>query len=347
MKRITFIFIFSLIINQLIGQDIHFSEFNLFPLQTNPGQTGLFSGEERIALIYKNQWESFGAPYKTYAISIDGKIKKKKWKNGCLGIGLFIFNDKAGTSEWKATQASASISGMVVLNKHQIMSGGIQGGYSYQNIGNTDLRWGNQYDGMNYNPSLESEQINRNSFGYADFSTGLAWYYMKSAATLSSNDNIWFNAGVGFLHGNHPNIEFQNVTDEKFKSKFILTGCGHIGLKNTNFGLRPNLFYAHQGNFNEINIGLMFRYMVREESKYTGFIKTSAFSFGSYYRYRDAIIPAVFLEYDKYALGISYDITLSKLTSANNGRGGIEVFLQFINPSPFRKAGIINCPVFQ
>ena len=178
MKRKTFIFIFNLIICQLFGQDIHFSEFNLLPLQSNPAQTGLFNGDERVALIYKNQWESFGTPYKTYALSIDGKVKKKKWKNGSLGIGLFLFNDKAGSSEWKTTQVAALISGMIVLNKHQVISGGIQGGYTYQNIGNTDLRWGNQYDGMNYDPSLEGEQIYRNSFGYADFSTGLAWYYM-------------------------------------------------------------------------------------------------------------------------------------------------------------------------
>lgn len=90
-----------------------------------------------------------------------------------------------------------------------------------------------------------------------------------------------------------------------------------------------------QGKSNEIFLGSLFKYILKEDSKYTGNIKASAVSLGIFYRNKDALIPTFFFEIGQYSLGLSYDINTSALKQASNGRGGFEISLRFINPNPF------------
>ena len=71
------------------------------------------------------------------------------------------------------------------------------------------------------------------------------------------------------------------------------------------------------------------------DSRYTGNKTASSISFGTYYRYADAIITYFNIDYKKQlSIGISYDINVSKLKIASNLRGGAEVTLIYIiNPA--------------
>ena len=73
-----FIILFS-IIGKGYGQDIHFSQFFQAPLKVNPGLTGVFNGDQRAFFHYRDQWKGF-APYKTYSLSLDAGLMKKKLK---------------------------------------------------------------------------------------------------------------------------------------------------------------------------------------------------------------------------------------------------------------------------
>jgi len=76
--------------------------------------------------------------------------------------------------------------------------------------------------------------------------------------------------------------------------------------------------------------------MLTEQSHYTGFMKESALTIAASYRVGDAFIPNVMLEISNFAVGVGYDVNVSGLNVASDGRGGIELFLRYINPSPFR-----------
>jgi hypothetical protein len=86
-------------------------------------------------------------------------------------------------------------------------------------------------------------------------------------------------------------------------------------------------------------VGSNFRYQLREESKYTGYVKGSAVSLGVFYRNKDAVISSFLFEFSHYAIGISYDSNISNLKTASQGRGGIEISLRFLNPNPFMSKG--------
>ncbi|MBL7898554.1 MAG: type IX secretion system membrane protein PorP/SprF, partial [Crocinitomicaceae bacterium] len=59
------------------AQDIHFSQFDMAPLQQNPAMAGALYGVE-ANINYKDQWRTVGAPYKTFAFGYDMRLTKKR-----------------------------------------------------------------------------------------------------------------------------------------------------------------------------------------------------------------------------------------------------------------------------
>ena len=55
-RRFILLFVISNIHFLLNGQDIHHSQFYTAPLNLNPGLTGIFNGDQRLALNYRRQW---------------------------------------------------------------------------------------------------------------------------------------------------------------------------------------------------------------------------------------------------------------------------------------------------
>ena len=97
----------------------------------------------------------------------------------------------------------------------------------------------------------------------------------------------------------------------------------------------PSVLYMRQGPNQEITFGSSFRFMLREDSKYTGFVKQAAISVGGLYRFGDAAIITSYLEMANYGIGFSYDFNLSDLRTASSFQGGFELSLRYTTPNPF------------
>lgn len=325
-------------ISVISGQDIHFSQFDNTPLIINPALTGMFKGDHRVLLNYKDQWRSMGAPYKTYAISYDMVLFRKKWEKSYLGGGFYVFNDKAGDSKFNTTQFNLSLSGIVPLNNHHKVSAGLQGGFAQRSVDYSNVTTDNQFvDGKHDPDQPVGETDNYNTSAFGDFTAGISWSYIKNEKYITANDQFKADAGIAVFHINKPRQEFYSFVTEKLYTKLVMHGSTYIGLKNTKITLLPSVLFIKQGPSIEVNFGGMVRYRMKEGSKYTGFIKESAVSFGGYYRAGDALIPAFMLEIANFAVGISYDINVSGLKVATAGNGGIEISLRYLNPNPFKK----------
>ena len=131
-------------------------------------------------------------------------------------------------------------------------------------------------------------------------------------------------------------LQFQMFYEAQFPEQ---TDRGLFNLKEIERNIiEPTLEFQGEntvGPNKEILIGTMFRYMLREDSKYTGFVKGASISAGGYYRNQDAFIATALFEFSVYAVGISYDVNVSGLKTASSGRGGLEITLRFLNPAPF------------
>jgi hypothetical protein len=92
-----------------------------------------------------------------------------------------------------------------------------------------------------------------------------------------------------------------------------------------------------QGAHREIMVSGLCRYELTPESRYTGYFEGSAVSAGISVRTNDAISFLGMLELGNYVLGLSYDLNISDLNYSTNYRGGMEICLKFVNPTPFLK----------
>jgi hypothetical protein len=70
------------------------------------------------------------------------------------------------------------------------------------------------------------------------------------------------------------------------------------------------------------------------------------FYIGAWYRFNDAAIPYVGLEFSGIHIGVSYDANTSSLKPASNARGGMEVSLIYIKKPGDPNAKKLNCPRF-
>lgn len=336
-----FITITAIVFGFTIGasaQDIHFSQFYMSPLTLNPSLVGA-QHDIQANLNYKNQWASVGAsPYRTVAFSYDMVLNRKSATKGMLGMGINVFSDKAGDGNMATTQANLSIAYHVRLNGQNTLGGGVQAGYLQRSINYNALQWGNQYDGAAYNSGIATtEPVGMDpSMGMMDFAGGIVWVYDndKNTNSVTGDNDTKFSAGLSLMHVGKPEYGFY-TDDHKLNMKIVGHANGLIGMRNSNMALVPGIMYAKQGEAQEIYAGMLLRFTLGMDSKYTGFRNGAAISFGGYVRAKDAIAAIVQLDYANYTMGISYDMNTSGLTSASSGRGGVEISLRYVAPNPF------------
>ena len=321
---------------QMIAQDVHFSQLTMSPLTYNPGMTGRFFGDMRALANYKNQWQNVGSPYTTYAIAYDMKMNQKKWENGCLGLGLLAFRDQAGDTEFGNTSLSLSLSGIILINRMQSISGGIQGGFSQSGFSQENLVWDEQYVNGAYDPAhATGESLDLSPSFNGDVGAGVTWHFFTDRTNMVSNDQINILVGAAINHLNKPKLKYYDGFDERLYQKIAFNTEALIGIKGTNIALAPSAVVLLQGPAKEINMGMMARFMLREASKYTGIYKEAALSLGAHYRVGDAVIPSVLLELGSFAVGMGYDVNISGLKAATQSRGGMELSIRYVSPNPF------------
>ena len=319
----------------LKGQDIHTTQIQHHDYLYNPGLIGNFKGTLRMNLSSRSQWSGINKAFQTYSFSADGSLFGNKWKSGFLGVGLSANSDNAGNGFLKSSAVNLGLTGVVNLNSKNTFSLGLLSSFNQSTINPESISWGTQFNGTSYDSNLPSyESFATNQFSYFDFSAGLVWSYSKKERRIASYDETRFQIGAAAYHLTTPNL-YKGIEQDELFMRYAFYGKGFFGLSQSNMALVPNLLVQLQGPNVEVIAGTYFRIRIKEASKVTGFVKESAFSLGANYRYGDAISPGVLFELSNYAIGLSYDLNISKLTPATNMRGGFEVTLRFLNPSPF------------
>jgi type IX secretion system PorP/SprF family membrane protein len=317
------------------AQDIHFSQFAMSPLTLNPALAGndhVFGAN----LNYKNQWGSVASPYKTIAVSTDGRLTKPATEGSGYWVGgINFYNDKAGDAGLSTTQVNLTGGYYIKLNQYSALGTAFQGGFANRTVNMDQLTWGNQYSGAAFDPSLPTgEPADLNSVFYWDLSGGMNYMYQKNERYMTGNDQLQINAGFAFFHVNQPKYSFYD-TKEKLDVKWSAHGDVLFGVANTDLSILPGFFYYQQGPAKEVFFGSSFKYILTESSKETNLVKGAALNIGAYYRTSDAIVATASYEWNMYAIGISYDFNVSDLKDESNGKGGFEISLRFRTPNPF------------
>ncbi len=340
---------FSFLISS--SQDIHYSLFTQSPLTINPAQAGT-TAWIRGVINYKNQWAGIPVPYTTIAASFDEKIKKR-WhqrekktrtllfrsiSESGIGWGVNLYNDEAGDGHIGTLQGNFALAYQLLLSKESMLAAGLQAGIVQRSITYSGLYWESQYDinaASGFDPGADpNEDFSSSHYMYPDVAAGMVYTYKKNERYMRGNDQKDLQFGAGVYHLNRPKYSFLG-TEERIYPRLNIHASGIYGISNTNISLMPGILFSKQGPNREFLIGTLFRYMLKEDSKYTGYVKGATIAAGGYYRNKDAFVVAGIFEFSSYSIGVSYDINVSKLKTATDGRGGVEVVLRFLNPSPF------------
>lgn len=342
MKKNLFIFIVVVVFKySLSGQDIHFSEYNETPSLVNPALTGS-AYVLRASIIYKDQWGSVTVPYRTYGAAFDMKIKPTNWEKidfqhkaykkafSKLGAGLSFFSDKAGDGKMGTNQANLSFATHIKTSDLSVLSLGIQGSVVQKSVDFSKFIFSNQYNGTGYaaGPAL-GETYGTHSFVYADFAAGLLWRYEKVPTIVGEDSQLSADAGFSVFHINRPKQKFLSSTNDQLFSKYTIHGKCLIRTAKSNLGFSPSFLFSFQGKQKELMGGLMVKYYMKQDSKYTGIIRKSSLGLGAYYRNQDALIVALLMEFSQYAIGFSYDMNISRLNKVSTMQGGPEVTIRY------------------
>ena len=333
MKKIQLLAITLMIITGLKvnAQDIHFSQFWNSPLLINPSFAGNAEGEIRAIVNHRSQWGGVTSnPFNTFGANFDMSFDKTT-KGNFFAAGLSMYTDVAGASKMRTTVVDLSAAYHIRINNQSYFAGGIQGGINQKSINESNLRFDNQFDGLGHNSGLNSnENLANLSELKPTASAGISYSWFNKAnrsTTFNSGGKKRVNLGFAAHYYNPSSFYFAKQSNMGFK--YIASFEGSFGV-SSKWTVQPALLTAFQNKATDIVVGSLFKYMIKEESHLTDFNKGTSIAFGGYYRFQDALIPTVQIQWAAFEIGFSYDVNLSQLTRASNGRGGFEISLKYI-----------------
>ena len=312
----------------VIGQDIHFTQYDLVPLSANPAFCGLYEGYYRGSLHFRNQWPAMGKPFTTFAGSFDLPMKLQK-KKSTIGLGTFIYRDKAGDSQFSTTQAAFPVSAIIPVSESQTISAGIVLGIIQHSWDLSEVQWPNQYNGISYDPSIAPNETLNRSFTSFDAGAGMNYHFERSTGTIEGKDLFRADFGLAYQHVSFPLQKYYGNSTEHLYRRFSSYLFVRYDLPGTKFGIEPSVKTEFQGPATAILTGASFRYKINQGTKMTGFYSESAISAGLYYRYKDSVQPRVLFEYAEYTIGFSYDFNVSSFSNSTGSTGAVELMFRY------------------
>jgi type IX secretion system PorP/SprF family membrane protein len=319
---------------QLRAQDTHYSQYPQFSAAINPALAGV-DYDTRVTAGYRTQWGSVAKAYQNYGVVLEQSLKYKKLKGSHLAIMASLFKDVAGDAKLSNINPNLGLCYVQKISKTTKFSGALQGGFMYKTIDVNALKWDRQFDGYAYDPSRptgEEGNMPRSAMTSYDLGGGINFNYSQSERFISAKDGNKANAGFSFYHAQMPRNSFYQSSEQLYM-RYSVYANAEISIPRTKNAIMPSFIVTRQGPSTEILLGAMFKWVLADQSVHTSLRKPAALAIGGQYRYKDAIVPTVLYQYNKYAIGISYDINVSALTPASKRMGGLEIMLRY-NTSP-------------
>ncbi|WP_336515870.1 PorP/SprF family type IX secretion system membrane protein [Pollutibacter soli] len=317
------------------AQDLHFSQFFEAPLLRNPSLAGLFEGDIRVQGVYRNQWNSISFPYQTGSLNADYKFPVGKGDD-FMTLGIQTLFDKAGTVALNTTYVMPAVNfhKAVSATRNSFLSLGFMGGIVSRRLDRSKVTTNNQYDGFGYNGSLPDGETFVNNYSYFDASVGMSFN-----STLGSEEQHTYFIGLAYHHFTKPvNSFYRNINH---LPKWVVSGGLKMFIDPFSY-VTFHADYSRQDPFEEVIFGGMYSRKLGDED-----VPTVTVHGGLYYRLGDAVIPVVKLDYHPFSLAFSYDVNASKLATASQGRGGVEIslsYIAFVNKENSTKN--LKCPKF-
>ncbi len=334
MRKFLFVTLLTGLLGSAQAQDPNFSQFFASPLTLNPALTGKFDGTFRVAGNYRNQWPTINNAFTTATISLDGGILRNSIpENDQFGVGIMAFTDKSGNGVLQNNFLALSTAYHKALDEngfHQIGLG-FQGTYVGKSLNIASLKFESMLRADGFT-GLMDESFSGSEINVSYFDMNLGFLYNGSS---DGSNNFYF--GASMYHINRPKETFQQGNFILEPRVTLQTGAMlPIGEFNA---VHFSANHSRQANATNTVFGGAYMINVNQSQG-----SPTNLYLGSWYRFGDALIPYVGLEFGDFHLGATYDVNISSLKPASNMRGGAEISLIYVRRPVEGK--FINCPKF-
>lgn len=327
------------------GQDLHYSQHVNNPLYYNPALTGFIQQKARVIASYADRYrQSFGSgAMRTAFLSGDMNFSMGgPYQRSFIGLGAYFYNHKRGLNAVSDNVAAISGTYRILLdenNKHSL-SAGFNVSLWNRSFNYNNLQFGNQYDGMMYNPAVNSGESN--SFPNQtnmNAAAGVVYAY-------DTRNVVKGYVGFSFLNL----FPDQSRTDRTY---LPMRYNMHAGL-NVDWGktsLIPTLMIDYQRDAMEIYTGAIVNHTLVDTK-----ITRVDFFAGPYVRayknpsagfslYTLNLLTGVSV--DDWQFMFSIDNTLNSSKSTFGGFNGFELMLTYAFGEALSKSKPIYCPNFR
>ena len=270
----------------------------------NPANVG-FGRNNQLQSFYRNQFSGVGDPYKTIGVGVDFALFKNEENEGYhnFGMGIQGVSEQVLNGILQTNEITLSLANRVFLNVHRTsyFSIGISSTFISRNVDRNALTFGDQYNSGRLFNTTSLETI-------GDFPTkfstngGIMYSYLSPDLFLQTGASTFYiNRSSNTQTYGNINQTFQFIATLNFEHRLLEdhTLVLHADYQNR---LESEFIYAGAA------IGLPI--YPRDELQ-------NRFYLGCFYRSKDAIVPYVGLLYNKYKIGLTYDIYNNNMTMAN------------------------------
>ena len=299
--------------------------------------TGKFDGLYRVAGNYRNQWPTIYNAFTTATVSADfGILRSKLPEVDQFGVGIMAFSDKAGeggvlTDNYAAV--SAAYHKGLDENGYNQIGVGFQGTFANKRLDITKVKFEDQLTPLGFT-GVTSEVFSNKQVNVAYFDLNAGVFYNGTTNGLNN-----FYLGASMYHINRPKESFQGA-EFLLSPRVTLQAGGKLPV-GANNAVHFSANHSMQANATNTTIGGAYALNVNDDE-----INPTNVYLGSWFRFGDAVIPYVGLEFGEFHIGLTYDVNISHLRPASNSRGGAEISMIYIKKpvDPNRKK--LNCPKF-
>lgn len=328
------------ITDRVLAQEPGFSQFFDAPLSRNPALAGLFEGDIRIQGVYRNQLSSVTTPYITNSLNAEYKRPVGKG-NDFITLGLEMMYDEAATINFRTTRVFPALNYHKSLNdtKTKYLSAGFMAGWVNKRIDRTKITTNNQYDGYGYNPAIpDGEIFPVAAYNYWDGGVGISF---NSSINNKVEDNYYI--GIAYHHLNRPVNSFYRNPAVELQPRWVVSGGIRFTANEVSY-VTLQADFSKEGSLYESIGGVLFSRKIGSDYENPDFIVHA----GALLRWKDAFIPVVKLDYGSFSAGLSYDILISGLKTASQGRGGFELSVGYTGFTSSNNSDrkVMVCPRF-
>lgn len=328
--------------------ELHFTQFEMTPIQLNPALSGDFQGTYRIGGLYRAQWfsvvESYGNSFQTADLFVDVNVirgfRKQDWLSVGLGYSVIDQAGSLGSNENSSGGISNNFFNMGAAyhlsNKKRtnIFTIGVQRS-SVSTTSNRLVIGDTRYSIVNQALSMDGSNFNMRANMDGDLESSFSDWQFGLTYNNRGKDSE-FKIGVSAARLFNPRFTLGGLRSD-IDPLIAAFAEYQMPMGRSGTWIKPSLLYMTQGPANEVVVQGRVGKPMNEDLSLNG---------GLGLRMGDAIQVLLGADYKQYKIGASYDINISGLSAASSTIGAFELGLIYtgnINKKPKLKP-ILICP---